>query len=124
MAIHERPSLASPGMRSTRGSDASNGLNGRVSKPRNPHTIVVRSLPPPSSSAVVVVPRPSTLIENGSCGGLGAKKKPGSTTLARRPGALEMTWWSPCGKITMSPSFRRTGSSPAIAAQHEPRATT
>ena len=101
LAIQDVPSRASPAMRKTRGIDAISGLNGLVSQPRNPHTMVVWSAPPPSRRAVVVAvaaiaggigPCPFTLIENGSCAGLGAKKIPGSRALTRRPGALEMTW--------------------------------
>ncbi len=39
------------------------------------------------------------------------------------PGALDITCASPCGKRTTSPSSRRIGDSPAIAAQHEPLTT-
>ena len=40
-------------MCSTRGIEASSGLNGFASQPRKPHTTVVCSNPPPSRRAVV-----------------------------------------------------------------------
>ena len=46
-----------------------------------------------------------------------------STPGARIPGALDITCGSPCGKRTTSPASRRSGDSPAIAAQHEPLTT-
>ena len=75
-------------MRITRGNDASNGLNGFASHPKKPHTTVVRSRP----RAAVVEPPSVTFKENGSWGGFGAKNILGSTTFARNPGALDITW--------------------------------
>ena len=40
-----------------------------------------------------------------------------SSGFGRIPGALEITWRSPRGNITMSPLSRRTGGSPSAAAQ-------
>jgi len=39
---------------------------------------------------------------------------------ARRPGALDITWPSPRGNITMSPADTRTGGSPSVAAHPAP----
>ena len=40
------------------------------------------------------------------------------------PGALDITWASPCGNRTMSPVATRTGVSPTTAPQHVPRVRT
>jgi len=45
-----------------------------------------------------------------------------SSGFGRIPGALEITWRSPRGNITMSPLSRRTGGSPSAAAQPAPLA--
>ena len=44
---------SAPGMRSTRGSEARSGLNGRASQPRKPQITFACSRPPPSRCAVV-----------------------------------------------------------------------
>ena len=93
--------------RSTRGSAPSSGLNGRASHPKKPHTTSTSAGPGSELHAGTGASRPAAS---------GTSARSG---VARRPGALESTCGSPCGKQMTSPassSERRLPDDPGQAA--------
>ena len=99
------------------------GLKGRRSQPQNPHTTLVSAERVSKPMVTLPLPpRPSSGMGRSCC--RWAMIQSASTHCASSPGALDRTWASPWGNITMSPAASLTGFCPARAAHAAPLVTT
>ena len=94
--------------RSTRGSDARSGLNGRAVHPKKPQTTSTSAGPAPSCTRNGSVPP-------------GGRWYVSSSGVARSPGALASRCGSPCGKQITSPASSWSGASPTRPPRQRPR---